>query len=118
MEETKFLKRKSVDTFNANRSRQPLLDLLRLKPVTRYAFASTRFGFRNPNFALLNSSANPLVVPAINNKKQTVWSVFYCYMLDAKEVRMFCIRNFDIKEREFDIFSRKFAKIKAITPKK
>ena len=28
LEETKFLKRKSVDTFNANRSRQPVLDLL------------------------------------------------------------------------------------------
>ena len=31
---------------------------------------------------------------------------------------VFCIRDFDIKYRKFDMFSRKFAKIKAITPKK
>jgi hypothetical protein len=35
----------------------PVLDLLRLKPVTRFADASTRFGFRNPDF---RPSANSL----------------------------------------------------------
>jgi hypothetical protein len=37
-----------------------VLDLLRLKPVTRFASASTRFGFRYPEFVSLIPSANPL----------------------------------------------------------
>ena len=37
-----------------------VLDLLRLEPVTRYAYANTRFGSRYPEFTLFIPSANPL----------------------------------------------------------
>ena len=58
-----------------------VLDLLRLKPVTRYAFASTRFGFRHPDlrkcaFVLIAQSARSCR-PAANPLELLVKNYLY-----------------------------------------